>query len=300
MEDVLELICLKLMPQPRTMLTFLTALRIKCSISFWITMWKKHAEFMGEGELPFKLYMSPYYTGKVRPSVYEQIMRLSYSLECEHCGSRRRLIVDDFMKKRVCSLCRQDLYVSNYVLYYTYGLDAHNVVHRWGRFVRFLPLRKYTCVEIYSSDSMDALFAPRKIMFFWRPDLEKIFDLEELRRRQTRRKHTAQTLSLYVKTLFARSWDLSHLRFNEFTRTKIMHWVAGSNLLPGEDGDDCHLLTRRYHMPFVATNEFHFKLLAERFKGTRTEFREMVHQTYRVARLQWWNDNEEVCDSASA
>ena len=304
-EDLVNLICLRIMHvDPTKMLMLIRALRLKQNEDFWESAWKLHIDLTEAGVLSIRYFMSQYYFGRVNRKTYERIFTLTYEYKCELCG-RGDSHLDDYLKKHLCLICKQDNYISNYELYYDYGLSAHDIVHSWGRFVRYYPLRKFGANNALEFMMRSVRHSPyTQIMFFWQPDIAKCYNLPRLRQCQAKRVAGARLMTAVFKRLFARNRSHYELRINEFQRLSKPYWDSkwfpGSNHKVFFRGEVCRLLTKRFYMPFIGSSELHLKLLAERTPGSFVEFRRLVQNRFRNSRKLWWSNDHSECEPGTS
>lgn len=297
-DDVFLKLCLDLLPEPHVLIMFITALNVKRSERFWEEIWMQHRILVQSKRLAEKFFMSPEYKGRVLPRHYEQIMRLSYSRQCDMCHSRKFQSVDNKLKMRLCWLCKQDNYISNWKLYYEYGISAHDVVHGYGRFIRYSPLHKFK----HNEEETHAVYSDfaKFIMMFWKPDLEKCYDLPFHRLKQRQRLVSINVLVAVFRRHYARGKDYLCLRLNEMRRIMTPYrdksWFPGSNNAIFTTGRICDKMEQKYVMPFVAPTEFHLKLVASRSNLSVVEFRRHVRQQYNHIRYQWWSNDQIGCE----
>lgn len=283
--DILTIICAILVDKQMRFLDLLEALKTRCNVDFWTYMWRVYQQRVADRTISIRFYMSKVYQGHIKPQHYEQVFRLSFQYQCEMCHtSTDPVIIDDMLKKRICIACRQEYYVSNHVLFHTYGLSAHSVVHEVGRFVRYIPLKTRSdsfLFTTFTTNPIDAVAGVSNTMFFWKPDMQLCYDLQAARTKHLQRVSAARLLTACVARRYAQSGKraLFNLRANEMNRTlkpyKCRKWYAGA---PGisfkTPKRPCSIMTQRYNMPFVAPCEVHTKLLAERYSGSAADFRQ--------------------------
>ena len=300
-EDIWELLFLLVLEHPPSLLALLDYLGLVMPVEWWASIWAAHRALVMKGVLLPKYYMSSAYTHKISPKAYERVIRVSYGTACEFCGEDTVGFIDDTVKKRICSLCKSDLYIGNHELFYVYGLNAHDIVHSWGRFVRFTPLQpSERATDILRSWLFVDRRFPSHVMFFWKPDLDKCYNMETLRKKQRQRTASALLLCAVVRRRYAQTLSVLGLRRNEVKRLEHPYmdrkWYAGSNAKPFESKPPCKLMTQRYSMPFVGETQFHLKLLAERWP----DFRSKVQCRFRSKRRQWWSTDHTVCAAGSS
>ena len=183
---------------------------------WWKTFWERHRLFLTnkhEGRsIPYRFwYLRPNAFSSLRPAQYSHILRLCYGLRCEVCHCRFHHHVNQHLKKRICTQCKQDNFISNRVLYFRYGLNASEIVSEFGHLLCYTGLHSYSRTnELFEMSrqeiDMEVLHNAtknskhtRSLMFFWKPDLERIFDLERERKRQITRVNAAKLLSARVR-----------------------------------------------------------------------------------------------------
>jgi hypothetical protein len=119
------------------------------------------------------------------------------------------------MNMRLCRECIRDQHISNVVLFHEYGLDLGTIANKYRHFVRFHGVRLYRCPKDLwgiTRHPLDLNFlGTRRMVFFWKPDLEKLYDFEELRRAQKERIHCINALKARFKRNFALSQRRRHL-----------------------------------------------------------------------------------------
>lgn len=297
-DDVFLKLCFELLSDPCIFLMFITALKVKRPNRFWNEIWKQHSVLVNNKVLMDKFFMSAQYRGRVLPQHYELVMRLVYSKQCEMCHSRKFQSVDNKLKMRLCWLCKQDNYVSNWKLYYEYGLSAHNIVHAYGRFIRYTPLHRFRQNDEETCSTYQHF--GKYIMLFWKPDLVKCYDLEQSRMIQRRKLAAINVLVGVFQRQYAKRKEYMCLRLNEMRRTmtpyRDKNWFPGSNIAIFSEGRICDRLEQKYVMPFIAPSEFHLKLVPSRTNLSVVEFRQYVNQRYRHAQYQWWSKDQTDCE----
>lgn len=129
---------------------------------------------------------------------------LKHGTRCGLCGCRFRHDVYWSLGKRVCRLCVADNVVSAHELHATYGLDFSLIAKDVARRVFYFtatPAPKEDRVPATRLGAGDA-HARAAQYLFWRPHLEKLFDLPERRREQERRR----LASCQLAARFRRRW----------------------------------------------------------------------------------------------
>lgn len=276
-DDTFMMLVSILISTPRALLRFLHVVRAKCNVSVWMQVWKLYNELLQNKEY-FNVEFSRLVNTKIRYCAlhYETILGLVHRNTCEVCGFKINVpIVHDYLKKVVCGPCLQDNYISNVVLYYRYGIQAHALVHKWGMYIRYYPLKKHNSswIQTYTREQVD--YEPwNMIMFFWLPDIKKFLDLEYCALLQSKRFQSVNVIKAMIKRLcVVQNADMKHrdlrwLYHNELCRVRLLSvdskWVPGSNVHPNSRQPTCSLLQRYYVMPIVAGQQINPKLFAQR------------------------------------
>jgi len=116
--------------------------------------------------------------------------------------------------------------VSNVVLWHKYGLALEPIAANYRHVVLFLPIQAYKCLkQIFhlSRHPLDVGFkGERRMVFFWRPDLEQLYDFAELRRAHVERRTAVAFLGALLRRQFVWSrpqrYFLEQIHTNEVVR----------------------------------------------------------------------------------
>jgi hypothetical protein len=140
---------------------------------------------------------------------------LRHGTRCGLCGCRYRHDVYWSLGMRACKLCVQDNMVSAYELHSNYGLDFACISREIAKKVFYISV-----VPLPGEDRMPhtALWgeqAKAAQYLFWRPHLERLYDLPQKRAEQDERRRSAKLLSSAVRRLWLfqkRVWLEKHSR----------------------------------------------------------------------------------------
>lgn len=107
---------------------------------------------------------------------------------------------------RICTLCKQDHHVSNRVLFFTYGIRACDIVDKYGHLISYTGLERFRRPKEYvafTRNPIDIADRP-ELMFFWKPDLERVVDLEAARQTQNERVAAINRIKAHIASFAAR------------------------------------------------------------------------------------------------
>ena len=182
--DVVARICFHLESSPAHVFLMINVVRgliRHLDSDWWGVFWFGHrAYLMGRKYGGRHFYLRDGALGlRIRPIHYSHVLRLVYVLRCECCGARWHTKICHVVQKRLCRLCIQDNFVSNRVLYVRYGLDCNKVLDKWGQLLSYVGKRRYRFGEkdlkILTRDPLD--FQNPDLIFIWKPDLERLYQL---------------------------------------------------------------------------------------------------------------------------
>ena len=252
-------VCLQLDSNPRKVLMTICAIR---GLSWWLddawwaTFLKRvQTNLQRRGWEPH-WFMRAAAFPNIRPPQCRQLIRLVYGMFCEMCGCRFHHRIHNGLMKRLCTECRHDNYVSNTVLYFEYGLSMEDILNPYFHFVRSSRLCEYikaSDYHTYTRHPLDVGGLPKKqLVFFWKPDLARLFDLSALAIAQRRRVAAVDSIKARLRMAYARNavmrppghkgghgsgpvqWPryyLETLHSNEVKRIREPlfnpHWIAG-------------------------------------------------------------------------
>lgn len=144
---------------------------------FWNAVWLKHRLYWKQLKRRPHFYLDYEPT----PDKCKTILKLVYGMFCSVCGCRFHHSVFETYRKRICINCLRDNHVSNNVLYFKYGIELSEIIP-FRFFIRFISIKEYLNsdqVTRFSANELDVNFTGKKrLIFFWKPDLRKFFDLE--------------------------------------------------------------------------------------------------------------------------
>lgn len=207
--DALSLVCTHFHSSPRFVFLMMMACKglHQClNDEWWHRFWKLH---QAHTTVPRHHYLSESLHGRLRPAQYAHVLRLVYSLRCQKCGARWHHRVIPLLKMRLCPLCLRDNLVSNRVLLFRYGLRACDVVDTHAHVITYFPLvhyrRRERVLRDLTQDPIDtASFddaRTQELMFFWKPDLAIVYDLDDCQARQRARLGAANRLKAAMRRL---------------------------------------------------------------------------------------------------
>lgn len=200
--EVLATVCTYFQRTPRHIFLLMKAckgLREHLTAEWWQRFWTIHKATI----LDPQRHMRHHYLNEIvhgpnlRPAQFAHILRLVYSLRCERCNARWNHHVVCHLRLRLCETCLRDNVVSNRVLYYRYGLNVAEIIDEHAHLVTYFPVKTYhrrdAAFRELSSDPVDiAGFGvdgglKQELMFLWRPDVARLYDLDALYQLQLRR-----------------------------------------------------------------------------------------------------------------
>lgn len=194
--EMLAMVCQHLHSSPRHVFLVVKAakgLRALMTAEWWKRFWMTH---MSVSNRRYRHYFLRDFTAApLRPAQMSHVLRIVYGLRCECCGARWRHRIMDLLKLRICQTCVHDRFVSNRVLYYRFGLNAADILIEHGHLVTYTPLRACKVndgdLRRMTRDPIDfGVFQRTKhheLMFLWRDDVAKLYDLEACAIDQRRR-----------------------------------------------------------------------------------------------------------------
>jgi len=260
-KEVWELIVVHMFDSVKKVFMLCTALRgLAFSPETWHMILTRHQLYLEHTPKmrrnPVRAILPP------RPHRCLSVLRLYYGSYCQSCGCRWRHSVRPAFCVRMCTNCWQDRHVSSVVLWHEYGisvrrLDDDNVIP----YVRHHGLRTYNCRQVlqYSRNRLDYDFRGKfqRMVFFWRPDLERLYSLDRSNGRAAVR--AAQVISAVIKRSFVISfrrdkYKCEPIYVNEVRRVTHRLWYTDA---PGFFGRD---FTRHSYaaknVPFMSEKEF--------------------------------------------
>ena len=200
--EVLAIVCTYFQRTPRHIFLLMKAckgLRTQLTSEWWERFWAVHKATVLDRQQQLRHhYLNEIVHGpNLRPSQFAHILRLVYSLRCERCGARWNHHVVGLLRLRLCESCLRDNLVSNRVLYYRYGLAVADILDEHAHLITYFPMTSYhrrdASFRELSADPIDiAGFGPdgglrQELLFLWRPDVARLYDLEAHYRHQLQR-----------------------------------------------------------------------------------------------------------------
>lgn len=178
--------------------------------NFWGEVWIKHRIFWK------RKGKRPHYYLDYDPSIEKckTILKLVYGMFCNSCGCRYHHSIFESYRTRLCHNCLREKHISNNVLFLKHGIKLEEIIPiRY--FIRHLSMTTYVKPEkvgLLSSNELDLNFVTKKTMiFFWKPDIERFFDLEERKRLLAQHLGAINKLKAHFKLLYVCSLKSRHL-----------------------------------------------------------------------------------------
>ena len=202
--EVLAMVAAHLHSSPRHIFILLKSakfLRSHFTPQWWHRFWEQHKIIRGGTSNLRHFVLRNDAFGPLRVPQYSHMLRLGYSLRCECCGARWHHSVNVLLKLRICNMCKFDNFVSNRVLYYTYGLRASDLINTQGHLLNWMPLDdyRYNALKQITTNPIDfegfTFGQHQRLVFLWLPDIKALYDLPALRSQQIQRKAAACTLA---------------------------------------------------------------------------------------------------------
>lgn len=198
--EVIGMTAMHLVDNPRKILMLsCVSKHITFDEKFWSDVWLKHRIYWK------KTKKRPHFYLDYEPTSdkCKTVLKLVYGMFCSMCGCRFHHSVFETYRKRICVNCLRDNHISNNVLYFRYGINLSEIIP-CRFFVRFISLKEYLNpdqIVRLSSDELDINFTGKqRLIFFWKPDLLRFFNLEE---RATCFKNKMNAINL-IKACFKR------------------------------------------------------------------------------------------------
>jgi len=264
---------------------------------WWSKYWAKHQEYIRHRGWTPHWFLRYRAWRHLRPVQYRPLLRLVYSLRCDFCGCRFHHGINHHLMVRICTTCSQDRFVSNAVLYVRYGISTAKLLEEWGAFVSYRPVGTYRTVrelKPYTRDAIDLEACNNKRVFFWRPDVDRLYDLSRCEAEQAAKLLQINRLKACLKRLFIRilppRYMVEHAFRNEMRRSKepllLCTWFVGGPFSLGwrtipNRGDPSHirsafdkLIENYYSMPLLARDEYVLKTALRRLQLNADTLRE--------------------------
>lgn len=141
-------------------------------------------------------------------NVYRKITALCASPCCGMCGTTRHATKPFWtLGMRICKYCVQANLVSNLALYHRYWVAMDRPVQGHVTFVDRVVGNVFFFSECltplarmdYSIDNIDFPGGKRNVIFFWKPHLEKLLDMDLLAREATVKHRSAAAVKAFVR-----------------------------------------------------------------------------------------------------
>lgn len=303
--EMLAMVCQYLHRSPRHVFLVVKAakgLRAFMTAAWWERFWAMHKTTISAGYRHY--FLREFTIVSLRPAQMSHVLRVVYGLRCECCGARWRHRIVELMKLRMCELCVRDRFISNRVLYYRFGLNVADVLIKHGHLITYSPLRQYKRGDAefkrLTRDLIDVngfhggLVKHQTLMFLWRDDVAKLYDLEACAREQCARLGAVNLLKANFRAAnVLRAWDKSpryalgmFLASNTEDERVLLDpsWVVGGptrqchvfrkEAEPPKDTATLRLFQRKWDMmranvarPFLGFGEVVAKTWLEKFGG---------------------------------
>jgi hypothetical protein len=277
-----------LFENPRRIFMLLCSIRdLKFNEDWWEMYWRKHkAHVERKGRYPhWYLKLTP-----TRPGLHKTILKLVYGRICTVCGCRYHHTIFVPFNMRVCSECLRDKHISNVVLWHEYGLDLEDIALRYRQFIRFHKLRRYNCPkEIYhlTRHPLDIGFQGKRMMiFFWKPDLENLYNFQTLRQEQVQRVSALNLIKAVIKRCWVQKTNKRYLV--EYLHSNEVMRLARPMYLPTALVGTKKNSTRRstvtlelyFHvqgpLPLLADDEYNYKTAISKLKLNASTLAEKI------------------------
>jgi len=256
---------------------------------WWIKYWLKHQEYLRHKGWTPHWFLRYRAWRHLRPEQYRPLLRLVYSLRCEFCGCRYHHAINHHLMVRICTTCSQDRHVSNTALYVRYGISTAELLAKWAPFVSYRPVRVYrTVIDLitYTRDPIDLDACNSRMVFFWRSDVNRLFDLSSCEAKQAAKVSHINLLKACLKRRFIQSlprrYMLERAFRNEIKRIKeplrVDSWFVGGpeslgwRTIPNRK-NPAHIrspfdkmIKDYYCMPLLARDEYILKTALSRLR----------------------------------
>jgi hypothetical protein len=262
---------------------------LKFDETFWQRVWEKHRIFWKSQ------HKRPHHYLDFNPPIFlcKSMLKLVYGMFCSKCGCRYHHSIFETYRKRLCRNCMRDFHISNNVLWQRFGIGLGEIVHiRF--FIRHTSMATYLKpekIEHMTHDLLDLDFKSKQPMvFFWKPDLERFFNLEERRVEHCARVQAVNVLKAFFKLKFVcgtkRRHLVQNLRENENNRVLrpisrhvsiqgsmqcLAYTVCKSSKIRAPEIDQQKAFKAWPPLPLLGPNEFCLKTLGEQFNYRREE-----------------------------
>lgn len=198
-------VVVNLFDNPRKVFMLLCAVKgLHFNDEWWARYWERHRSYnIARNHRPH------YYLGyePSRPGQCKVLLRLVYGMFCSQCGCRYHHTIFEPMRMRICCECVRDCHISNVVLWHEYGLALEPIVAKYRFVVKHTTLQYYTNpnqILYITRNPVDLDFkCKRKMVFFWKPDLQRLFDFNQLRAEQVHRVQCINTIKAAFKRVYA-------------------------------------------------------------------------------------------------
>lgn len=161
---------------PRKAFMLMCAVKgLKINDTYWQQLWAKNVAYCKRKRWRHHFLLTYEIN---RPELCKVVLRLIYGMFCSQCGCRFHHTIFETYKMRVCKECLREKHISNVVLWHEYGIALEEISLYFRNHVRYLGVKQWSLKYIrrYSSNERD-IKSIGKLAFFWKPDLERLFDM---------------------------------------------------------------------------------------------------------------------------
>jgi hypothetical protein len=170
--------------------------------------------YMKKSEWPAFLSNVPFTAEETKALAQHSIAvaRIESATHCGLCGAKHKLLQVWGLGMRVCSACMKDNLISGAALYHDYGINFHHHAERLQGTVYYFRcnLRVKELIKSLTRNPVDFSLENCSAVFFWKPHLQKVVDLDAARanikcpaRIAAAQKVSAAFRALYVRLFLA-------------------------------------------------------------------------------------------------
>lgn len=164
---------------------------------------------------------------------YRRIVILSHIRRCSKCGKKTHQFKNFYsMGLHLCDMCVRENFVSQRVLYEKYGLMLISKISTSNFAARVLGKAYWVTTRMSSAERMEWSYeqldrtGPKQTMFFfWRPHLERIFNLPRRERQYKRRFMAAQVIKAVVRRCVVQQIKSALWAPSKRDNRQFMHYV---------------------------------------------------------------------------
>ena len=158
----------------------------------------------------------PVHTGRIRTDAdgaslppefdasFTAYVRKAFALKCVDrcglCGCRHRHDAYWSLGMRVCQLCMAENTISSWELVSNYGVHYYDIMREIsGKVFYYLLHPSLRNRSSFCADRICEAGSKSNLLMFWRPHLEKVLNLDELRREQTLKRESIERICAVVR-----------------------------------------------------------------------------------------------------